>query len=301
MSAEKKPEAKENFFREMLTSPRTAWRTIRNLAAEFWNDHEFWIHTLAVKGGASAIAIAGVMAVSHVVALPFLLAAGGIALCGAAIGLGVFVVVAGAAEAWGKMREIYARARGIDLPAASSDAQPSFSQRLKETPFVQKLMQKPAVQKILASRAWKLSRKFAQKEQDMILGGFAVGGSFVNVAVGITLLVTQIAVLPVIALGSLVTVASAAAIGTLAAGGAGLYISLRSLFERHHARQQEKAQAVPETLPEKLSEKAPVPTLAGNGDLTQKFQDVQKSEEIPASAAQGKKAPEPDGKPPSGP
>lgn len=297
MSAEDKPEDRKSIFRTFVTSPRAGWRAVRNLAAEFWNDHDFWIHTLAVKGGASAIAIAGGVAVSHVVALPFLLAAGGIALCGAVIALGVYGVVAGASEAWSKLREIYARARGEEPPLAPAEDRVTFAQKMKEKPLVRAFLQNKTVQKILASQAWKTSRKFAQKEQDMILGGFAVGGSFVNMAIGITMLVTQIAVLPVIAVGSLFTIASAGAIGAIAAGGVALFISVRSLFERTRARKAASNSAAQET---QETASAPTQEAGGRGPesenragLAQEFDAVRKPGAVQAPPVEDGKPPQP--------
>jgi len=54
-------------------------RTCKKFAGELMREHEFWVRALAVKGGASAIVIAGVMALSYVIAAPFMLAAMGIA------------------------------------------------------------------------------------------------------------------------------------------------------------------------------------------------------------------------------
>lgn len=216
------------------------WRMTKAFAKELMHEHEFWVHALAVKGGASAIVIASVLAVSYVVAAPFMLAAAGIAACGAVVGLGAYGIVAGGARSWYRLRKIYANVTGKPLPPKPADKGPNWWQRQCEKPAVRKVLETPVVKGFLNSRAWKMTQKLTTGQQDNVLGGIAVGGAAISLVLGAAALATQILVLPVVALGGLITVAAVTATSYLVSGISGLYFGITGI---RHMREKKRAKA----------------------------------------------------------
>lgn len=216
------------------------WRMTKAFAKELMHEHEFWVHALAVKGGASAIVIASVLAVSYVVAAPFMLAAAGIAACGAVVGLGAYGIVAGGARSWYRLRKIYSNVTGKPLPPKPADKGPNWWQRQCEKPAVRKVLETPVVKGFLNSRAWKMTQKLTTGQQDNVLGGIAVGGAAISLVLGAAALATQILVLPVVALGGLITVAAVTATSYLVSGISGLYFGITGI---RHMREKKRAKA----------------------------------------------------------
>lgn len=199
------------------------WQKTRGVFKEIWDDHKFWLNTIAVKGWASAIVVTGVVGISSVIALPFLAAAAGIALCGGLIALGLYGVGTGAATAWGKLKEAYYKGTGQPVPEThKQDDGPTLLQKLQGKPWAQKIAHHKMTEKLLNSRVWKTTEKLTKNEA--VLGGFAIGGSFASMAIGVTLLATQLLVLPVIALTSLLTFTVVMAVSSTVSGVIGLCI-----------------------------------------------------------------------------
>jgi hypothetical protein len=224
----------------MKTRAQTTTRTSLRFGKELMHEHEFWVHTLAVKGGVSAIAVAGVLGISYVVALPFMLAATGIAVCGAMVGLGVYGMVAGSARSWYRLRKMYANATGKPMPKRPVRTGKSWLQRQCERPKIKKILESKPVKWLRESRAWKLAQKFTQGQQDNLLGGLAVGGAALSLAVGVTAVATQLAVLPVIAVGGLLTFATVMGASYVISGISGLYFGITGV---RHMREKKKAKA----------------------------------------------------------
>jgi len=189
-----------------------------NFARGIWDDHDFWIKALAVKGGAGAIVIAGVMAIGHLVALPFLAAAVGIALCVGLIAVGLYGIFLGILTIWDKLVELYYRAFLQKSRRKKSTHRKLLSQRLAENPRIQALLAKPFPQKFLKSRAWKATRHITKKQEDIFLASLAMKGSIISTIVGASLIMTKILVLPVMAVGSVLTFTTLLAVSTIASG-----------------------------------------------------------------------------------
>ncbi|TAL38605.1 MAG: hypothetical protein EPN97_03660 [Alphaproteobacteria bacterium] len=201
-----------------------------NFAREIWDDHDFWIKALAVKGGAGAIVIAGVMAIGHLVALPFLAAAVGIAFCVGLIAVGLYGIFLGILTIWDRLVEIYYRVFLHKPRKRKSARRKLLSQRLAENPRIRELLATPLLQKFLKSRAWKAARRITKKQEDIFLASLAMKGSIVSTIVGVSLIMTQILVLPVIAVGSVLTFTTLLAVSTIASGMYGIYLSARFLI-----------------------------------------------------------------------
>lgn len=224
----------------MKTRAQTTTRTSLRFGKELLHEHEFWVHTLAVKGGVSAIAVAGVLGISYVVALPFMLAATGIAVCGAMVGLGVYGMVAGSARSWYRLRKMYANATGKPMPKRPVRTGKTWLQRQCDRPKIKKILESKPVTWLRNSRAWKLTRKFTQGQQDNLLGGLAVGGAALSLAVGVTAIATQLVVLPVVAVGGLLTFATVMGASYVISGISGLYFGITGV---RHMREKKKAKA----------------------------------------------------------
>jgi hypothetical protein len=276
-------------------------RICKNFARELMREHEFWVHALAVKGGASAIVVSAVLAVSYVVAAPFMLAAAGIAACGAVVGLGIYGITAGSMRSWYRLRKIYSNVTGKPLPPKPDAQGPNWVQRQCEKPGIKKLLETKAAKGVANSRVWKMSRKIAVGQQDNLLGGLAVGGAVLSLALGTAALATQILVLPVVAVGGLVVGGAVLATSYVISGISGLYFGIMGI---RHMREKKRAKAAAlaavqaqnnaELLPEP---EAAAPTQAPANDA---FAKAAQKDSPPALAADLPKQPDaaPDAAPP---
>lgn len=217
---------------------KNIWRRFCNFIGEIWNDHDFWIRALAIKGGASAIVVAGVVGVSYVVALPFLVATVGIIACSCLIGLGLGGVFLGLARARDKLVDIYFKTLSRKPAKEKTNSIERLRQKLLGSPRIKKLLEKPLTRKLLDSQVWKTARALAQKQQDVFLASLAGTGSVFWGSISALALVTQIVVLPVVAVGSLFTVGTVLAVGGLISGAYGIYLSAQSLI--YHLRAKKK-------------------------------------------------------------
>ncbi len=250
MTADQKPAPAETPATERGWWERTRngfsrrMRTSLRFGGELMREHEFWVHALAVKGGASAIVIAGVVALSYVIAAPFVLAATGIVACGALIGLGVYGIAAGSTRGWMRLRKIYSNVTGTPMPEKHDGHKTGWLTRQLERPAAQRIIKTRPVQAFLNSRAWKLTQKYTAGQQDNVLGGIAVGGAAVTLVLGAVALATQMLVLPVIALGGLVTVAAVTAVTYLVSGISGLYFGITGIRHMKKNKQHAKIAAL---------------------------------------------------------
>ncbi|MDE1151307.1 MAG: hypothetical protein PW788_02125 [Micavibrio sp.] len=230
----------------------------KNFGRELFSDHSFWVEALAVKGGASAILITGIAVATYVVALPFLAMAGGIVAATGLIGIGVYGITAGSVKGWESLKGIYARSTGKAPATPVYTERQDIIQRLKAKPAVQKILQHPMAEKFFNSRAWKTTEKFTSRREDSILGGIAVGGAALTLTLGGIALATQLLVLPVIAVGTLLTFATVTAATTLASGCSGLYFSITGIRDRAKHKAEMKAHAEAEA---RLAAQQPLPPV----------------------------------------
>lgn len=266
-------------------------RTCLAFARELVHEHEFWVHALAVKGGASAIVAAGIVTASYLVAAPFMLAAAGITLCGGLVALGIYGMVAGSMRSWQHLRQIYAGVTGKPLPPPDAPPKTSWLQRLAARPAVQKWLKNPVVQRMTNSGAWKMARRMTTGQQDNVLGGLAVGGAALSLTLGAVALTTQILVLPVVAIGGLMTFAAVMATSYVVSGISGLYFGIKGV---KHMREKKQAAAAAQTATAAQNPEspltAPAPFLKTAAPDFAKASENQPANDNPAPAATQKPA-----------
>jgi hypothetical protein len=282
---------KDGYWASFKRKAKTSW----TFAKEAWDEHDLWIEALAVKGGASAIIIAGVVGLSSVVALPFFAAALVIAGCGALIGVGIYGCAAGGAKAWESIKNVYNRVMGREPIVKPKKERKDIVARLAETKWVKKAVENPWAQKIFNSRAWKQTQKFTKRREDSILQGMAVGGALVTLALGATVLATQVLVLPVVAVGGLLTWAVAEVAVCFASGIYGLYLSGESIMKKRREKKQAASDALEKPL--QLDAPPPVAPVAGKTPetpaLAETFtEQARANDNIPAPANDAAKPPE---------
>lgn len=240
-------EAQKTGFRAGLkrraATVRGKLHTTWTFAKEAWDEHDLWVEALAVKGGASAIVIAAVVGISAIVAMPFFAAAGVIAGCGALCGIGIYGCAAAGAKAWESVTDVYARVMGREPKIKPHKERKDILERLGQLKWVKKALNHPLAQKVRESRAWKVTQKFTKRREDSILHGMAVGGALVTLALGATVLATQVLVLPVVAVGGLLTWATAEVAVCFASGIYGMYLSGQSILKKHREKKEKAAGA----------------------------------------------------------
>lgn len=229
---------------------RRTWNSTKRKAAITWaftkelfNDHTFWVKALAVKGGASAIIVTGLVGISAVMSMPLLVAATGITLSVGLIGLGVYGMAAGGIKAWEGLQDVYARTMGRAPKEHVYKERKDMLQRLGETKFFQNMKHHRIARKISHSHAWRTTMKFTRNREDSVLGGIAVGGAALSLVAGAV-------ALPFVAVGSLLTVATVFTVSSVISGVSGLYFSITGLREesrlkREHAAKQKAAKNAP--------------------------------------------------------
>ncbi len=229
---------------------RAGWNSTKRKAAITWaftkelfNDHTFWVKALAVKGGASAIIVTGLVGISAVLSMPLLVAATGITLSVGLIGLGLYGMAAGGIAAWEGLQDVYARTMGRAPKEHVYKERKDMLQRLGETTFFQNMKQHRIARKISNSHAWRTTMKFTRQREDSVLGGIAVGGAALSLVVGAV-------ALPFVAAGTLLTVATVFTVSSVISGMTGLYFSITGLREetrmkREHAAKLKAAKNAP--------------------------------------------------------
>ncbi len=229
---------------------RRAWNSTKRKAAITWaftkelfNDHTFWVKALAVKGGASAIIVTGLVGISAVISMPLLVAATGITLSVGLIGVGLYGMAAGGVKAWEGLQDVYARTMGRAPKEHVYKERDDLLKRLGETRLFQRIKHHTIAKKIAHSHAWRTTMKFTRNREDTVLGGIAVGGAALSLVVGAV-------ALPFVAVGSLLTVATVFTVSSVISGMTGLYFSITGLREesklkREHAAKQKAARNAP--------------------------------------------------------
>lgn len=229
---------------------RRAWNSTKRKAGITWaftkelfNDHTFWVKALAVKGGASAIIVTGLVGISAVISMPLLVAATGITLSVGLIGVGLYGMAAGGVKAWEGLQDVYARTMGRAPKEHVYKERDDLLKRLGETKLFQRIKHHTIARKISHSHAWRTTMKFTRHREDTVLGGIAVGGAALSLVVGAV-------ALPFVAVGSLLTVATVFTVSSVVSGMTGLYFSITGLREesklkREHAARQKAAKNAP--------------------------------------------------------
>lgn len=216
--------------------------TAKKFSREIWNDHQFWLNTVAMKSGAGAIVLAGTLGIGYVVSLPFLAATTGLIVCSGIIGFGVFGIAAGAVRAKNHLRSTYYKATGKEEPPHAPENNKSMTQRLREKPMVQKILAHKFTQKMKDTLAWRMVSKLHHRQEAM-LGGLAGVGSVTSVALGGWMLFTALVALPVITAGSLLTIAAVTGLAYLASGISSTYLTVRGLMDSREKKKEAAALA----------------------------------------------------------
>jgi hypothetical protein len=249
------------------------WRRLWNFSKEIWNDHDFWIRALAVKGAASGVVVAGIVGISYVTHLPLLLATAGISVCAGFIGVGLYGVFLGAAGAKDKLAAIWSKTILNKPPRQKKPSIKRLQERLLENPRFKKFLARPLTQKFLSSRPWKAVRTLTQKPQDVFLAGLAGTGS---IFWGTVSAVALAAVLPVVTAASLFTFGTVLALGGFMSGAYGIYLSAQSLVKSFRAKKKPAESA-------KLTAEPMAPSQKSlTAELTPAFTQAQeKTEKVP--------------------
>lgn len=223
------------------------WKKVWSFTQAAWNDHDLLIRAVAVKGGIGAIAAAITVGVSFAITLPFTWSALALAGCGLLIGLGIGGIALGAGFCWKRGRNLY-REHIQGLPPIDESADPAAAAphaTLADQPAIKKWLDKPLMKKFLASRTWKKTKDLTRKQEEFFMASLAGGGSVIWGIASVAILVTQIAILPVVALGGILTVTTAVAIGSLLSAGYGVYLSAQKFIQRHRKAKEETEKKPP--------------------------------------------------------
>lgn len=262
---------------QAIRSPRRALATAYTFVSTLNRDHVFWLHMMAVRSGAAmtAMTVAGVVA--YAMTLPFTLAAtliAGVALVAGAATVGI---VAGSRFLVSRMRTTYAAMKkggvqdNISAPAASVPAPAGALTR-----FSSAVAQSQPVKTLVQTRAWQQSEEFIRKQKKWMLGGTALGGAALTTGMSAWVLAAQVAVMPVVVLGSAVSFVALWAVAGVISGAAGLYFGARSLLDWHHASRAEKAAdgmvraRTMTTAQDQDAGRSPVGSLSAKGAFAQK-------------------------------
>jgi hypothetical protein len=248
---------KEGFFKRSLAGPRRFCDLGWEFSKELWNDHQFWVNAVAVKGGAAALLGGAVVAISFAFTYPFIITAGIILLCGTTMTLGGIGIIAGCSRLWETLKDTWYKTTGKEPPPAPAEKKKTLLERLRDKPSVQKILNDPLARKFFASPTWQALEKIKGK-QEKLLNSLAIGGSVAYTGLGIWILAAQIVALPVVALPMLVTAAAVAGASYAISGSVGLWISLTNLFDK---RREKKASAETGEAPQAEAKSPSVPQV----------------------------------------
>lgn len=216
---------------QCLRSPRKAVDTFNAFLAELNPDYKFWIHTMAIKGGAGAVALGVTVAATYAVTLPLTLGAAILVGCTAVVGMGLYGLVAGLRLCGDRLRETYYKVTGKEMPPKPPSRLSRLGQAIARNKAVRAVGDSKPVQGLLKSNTWRTATNFVKGQQRLMLGGMALGGSALSAGIAAWVLAAQIVVLPVVAIGSLLTFATAWAVSGIAGGAAGLYFGTRNMIK----------------------------------------------------------------------
>lgn len=227
------------FWRENITSPAAAWRSFNTFTNELSRDYTFWLHFMAVRGGASVVIGASIFAVTYALTLPIALAATIITGVTLAAGTATVALVAGGRFVVGRIRQAYdVLNHGAPAVSTKSPHPPRSARGIYKG--IEWMAQTKAVQAIGRSRQWQMADHFVRRQKQWMLGGAAYGGAAMSAGVGGWYLATQIAVLPLIAVGSAISFATVAALGGVISGGVGIYFATKSLLRWSREEKKER-------------------------------------------------------------
>lgn len=219
-----------HFWRENFSSPSEAWRTVNTFSAELSRDYRFWLHMMAVRNGLAVTLLGLGTALAWAATLPLTLAATVIVAAVALTAASAVALGAGARFIWGHVHRAYHAVKHQDspvkppLPASAPKPLPQWMQDLAAT--------KP-MRAIAASDQWKTTTAFIEQQKKWMLGGTAIGGSALTAGMGIWVLTAQVLVLPVIVVGSAVSILAVGAVAGVISGGFGIYFTCKSMLRWH--------------------------------------------------------------------
>lgn len=272
------------FWRENITSPAAAWRSFNTFTNELSRDYTFWLHFMAVRGGASVVVGASIFAVTYALTLPIALAATIIAGVTLAAGTATVALVAGGRFVVGRIRQAYdVLNHGAPAVSTASPHPPRSPRGIYKG--LEWLSQTKAVQAVGRSRQWQMADHFVRRQKQWMLGGAAYGGAAMSAGVGGWYLATQIAVLPLIAVGSAISFATVAALGGVISGGVGIYFATKSLLRWSREEKKERvANAQQDFICDKTAPAAQTPKLAPSFGRALEAKDQPQKDETTAPA-----------------
>lgn len=226
-------------------TPKSTARLIWDYSRAIVADHDFWLHFLTVKGGAAAAVLSVGVAATQAIALPFVAASFAVAGAGAIVGLGLYGMIAGTKRGAHSLRNLWRDVTGKPpIPEETEKKkQKSLAARFAETKTGKKITNSRLWQRVKNSHLAKYVRGISHT-QDVLLSSLASGGSIVSIVTGGALLATQVAMVPVLAMGTAAVMTAVAATTSLALGVIGMRYSYNflkeSVREFAHKRQQAK-------------------------------------------------------------
>jgi hypothetical protein len=237
--------------------PSTVWRRTVDFSKDLWNDHQFWVHALGMKGGIGAIVMSGVVTTTALFTLPFTLAAGVVALCIGAAGVGAFGIIASAQHVGDKIKQAYLNSAPESLKDAfTSEAKPDennpaeltrgdkikefFMEDFRSDPFFI-FMQEKFLPKTKETQAWKVTQNILDKQKDYIISTLGMGGAIASLY-GAVALATGAIVFPIIAIGNSVALTTLVVLGGVASGAYGIYITAENLLHLKKSGAEKNAQ-----------------------------------------------------------
>ena len=250
-----KSDSSENnsFLKPLQQRLRLIAQGARHFIRELESDHKFWVNTLAIKGGASAIVVSGAVALTYAITLPFAAAATLLAVCAALVGVGMYGIATGLGHASKRIGETWrSLRRDKNAPASvTEETAPDMSaknlpaKKFSDHKWVRAIADSKPARFVANSKSWKVSSAFVARQKPLIMGGMALSGAAVTVGLGVITLAAHLVVFPVVAVGSLL---SAATVTTLWAASAvvsgtlgGIVAVKNTLKWRRDNKEQHKA------------------------------------------------------------
>lgn len=223
-----------------LQTPRKALATIYTFMNELSRDHTFWLHMMAVRSGAAMTVLTVASVCAYAMTLPFMLAA--IVITGVAVVAGIATVgmIAGTQLVIGRMRAAY----GAVKKGGTSQASPiSAAPNRVFSGAVNKVAAWRVVKAIGKTHIWQVTERFIHDQKKWMLGGTALSGAALTTGMSAWVLAAQLAVLPVVAIGSALSFVALWAVAGVISGAAGLYFGTTSLVQWHQVSRAQKAAA----------------------------------------------------------
>ncbi|MGH8462933.1 MAG: hypothetical protein ACRER5_02230, partial [Pseudomonas sp.] len=138
---------------------------------------------------------------------------------------------------------------------------------------INKVAQWKAIKAVGKTRIWAVTERFVREQKKWMLGGTALSGAALTTGMSAWVLTAQLALLPVVAIGSAVSFVALWAVAGVISGGAGMYFGTKSLIRWHRVTRAEKAAAAMvannDMTPPNSSGPAPVSQLSSRNDFAQ--------------------------------